>query len=168
EAIGGDHPMILKFGNKLELPKKLDVINWYGRGPWESYEDRKSSAMVGIYKGKVEDQYHPYVRPQESGNKTEVRWAQISDGKRTGIKISYVQDLLNLSALPYSLEQLYPSSEKGQEHSRSLQRDNVTHLNVDMKQMGVAGINSWGTLPLEEYRVPFQNYSYTYNISPIE
>ncbi|UZH56732.1 DUF4981 domain-containing protein [Salinimicrobium tongyeongense] len=167
EAIKGDHEMLLKFGNELLLPKKFDTFRWYGRGPWESYEDRKFSAMVGIYKGRVEEQYHPYVRPQESGNKTDVRWAEISNGRNTGIKVSYTEVLLNVSALPYTKEQLYPSSEKGQEHSRLLKKGEHTYLDIDLRQMGVAGINSWGSLALEKYRMPFQNYSYSYIIKPL-
>lgn len=168
DAIKGDHAMLLNIGTRMELPKKLDTFSWYGRGPWESYQDRKWGSMVGIYEGAVEDQYYPYVRPQESGNKTDVRWAKVSDGRKNGIKVSFVDSLLNVSALPYSWEHLYPASEKGQEHSLQLVADEVTHFDVDLKQMGVAGINSWGTLPLEKYRVPYQDYSYTYIITPLD
>ncbi|SKB70759.1 beta-galactosidase [Salegentibacter holothuriorum] len=168
KALNGDHKLLMKVGNTLELPKNLENFSWYGRGPWESYADRKYSAMVGVYEGLVEDQYHPYVRPQESGNKTDVRWAKVSNGRNTGVRIDFVDNLLSVSALPYSLEQLYPSSEKEQEHSALLEKDDVVHLDVDFMQMGVAGINSWGSLALEEYRVPFQDYEYSYIISPIE
>ncbi|WP_289023945.1 glycoside hydrolase family 2 TIM barrel-domain containing protein [uncultured Salegentibacter sp.] len=168
KALKGDHKLLMKVGNSLELPKNLENFSWYGRGPWESYADRKYSAMVGVYEGLVEDQYHPYVRPQESGNKTDVRWAKVSNGRSIGVRIDFVDKLLNVSALPYSLEQLYPSSEKDQEHSALLEKDDVVHLDIDLMQMGVAGINSWGSLALEQYRVPFQDYEYSYIISPIE
>lgn len=167
EALKGDHEMILRMGNDLELPKSLNTLEWYGRGPWESYQDRKTSAMAGIYKGAVKDQYHPYIRPQESGNKTNVRWAKVTNGKNRGIKIDFVDSLLNISALPYSWEQLYPSPDKSQQHSRLLEPGNATYLDIDLKQMGVAGVNSWGTLPLEEYRLPYQDYSYRYVITPL-
>jgi len=167
-ALKGEHEMIMKLGNMLELPKRLDTFKWYGRGPWESYEDRKSSSMVGIYEGKVEDQYHPYIRPQESGNKTDVRWAEVTNGKKTGIKIVSVSDLLNVSVLPYDWEQLYPSSEKSQENSGLLESDDVIHLNIDHRQMGVGGINSWGTMPLDKYLLPYQDYQYDYVIKPVE
>lgn len=166
-AIKGDHNLVLKFGNNLTLPKKLDEFKWYGRGPWESYDDRKFSAMVGIYEGSVKDQYHPYVRPQESGNKTDVRWAEVSNGRNKGIKISFTDNLLNVSALPYSWEQLYPSATKSQQHSRLLEEGPSTYLNIDLRQMGVAGINSWGSLALEKYRMPFKDYNYSYIISPL-
>lgn len=167
EALKGNHEMLLKFGNELLLPKDLDTFRWYGRGPWESYEDRKYSAMVGRYQGSVEEQYHPYVRPQESGNKTDVRWAEISNGRNSGIKVLFTGELLDVSALPYSWEQLYPSSEKDQEHSGLLKQGEYTYLDIDLQQMGIAGINSWGTLPLEKYRMPFQDYSYSYIIKPL-
>ena len=166
-ALKGEHKLLLKIGNTLELPKNLKTLSWYGRGPWESYTDRKYSAMVGIYEGLVEDQYHPYVRPQESGNKTDVRWAKVSSARNTGVRIDYIDKLLNVSALPYSSEKLYPSSNKGQEHSRLLEKDDVIHLDIDLKQMGVAGINSWGSLALEKYRIPFKDYEYNYIISPL-
>ncbi|MCM4157027.1 glycoside hydrolase family 2 TIM barrel-domain containing protein [Gramella sp. AN32] len=167
DAIKGEHEMVLRFGNDLLLPKNVDIFKWYGRGPWESYQDRKYSAMVGIYEGAIKDQYHPYVRPQESGNKTDVRWAEVSNGRKNGIKIMFIDELLNVSALPYSWEQLYPSAQKGQEHSRLLKDGPNTYLNIDLKQMGVAGVNSWGTLPLEKYRMPFQDYNYSYIIEPM-
>lgn len=167
KAVKGKHDMILRMGNDLVLPKSLNTLIWYGRGPWESYSDRKYSAMVGIYEGAVKDQYHPYVRPQESGNKTDVRWAEVTNGKGKGIKVLYADSLLNVKALPFTWEQLYPSSEKGQEHSELLEPGNNTYFDVDLGQMGVGGINSWGTLPLEQYRLPYKDYHYSYYILPL-
>lgn len=167
KALKGKHNLLLRIGNDLELPKSLNTFEWYGRGPWESYEDRKYSAQVGIYKGSVKEQYHPYIRPQESGNKTDVRWAMVTNGKKSGVRVDFQgESLLNASALPYSWQQLYPSPQKGQEHSELLNEDSVTHFRVDYKQMGVAGIDSWYSLPLEKYRLPFKNYHYSYVISP--
>lgn len=113
--------------------------------------------MVGIYEGSVKVQYHPYVRPQESGNKTDIRWAQVYDGKKTGILIASTEDMLDVSALPYSWEQLYFSSEKGQEHSCLLKEGDYTYLDIDLVQAGVAGIHSWGSLVLEKYRMPIKD-----------
>lgn len=168
DALEGEHKILFKLGNKLVLPDYLNTFRWYGRGPWENYEDRKTSSMVGIYEGRVEDQYHPYIRPQESGNKTDVRWAELTNGRKKGIRVLFVDELLNISALPYSWDQLYPSPEKGQENSGLLEADRVTHLNVDYRQMGVGGINSWGTLPLDKYMLPYQDYSYEYVIKPMD
>lgn len=167
KAIKGKHDLLLRVGNDLLLPKTLNTFRWYGRGPWESYSDRKSSAMTGIYQGTVKEQYHPYVRPQESGNKTDVRWAQVTNSKGQGIKVLYADSLLNVKALPYSWQQLYPSSEKGQEHSELLEPGPYTYFDVDLLQMGVAGIDSWYSLPLEQYIPRFKNYSYSYYIVPV-
>ncbi|GET45822.1 glycoside hydrolase family 2 TIM barrel-domain containing protein [Capnocytophaga felis] len=167
KAEKGKHPLLLRIGNDLELPKSFENFTWYGRGPWESYADRKYSASVGLYKGSVKEQYHPYVRPQESGNKTDVRWASVTNKKGKGFRIDYQGELLNVSALPYRWEQLYPSSQKGQEHSELLEEDKSNHLRIDHKQMGVGGIDSWHALPLHKYRLPFKDYSYSYVIRPL-
>ncbi|WP_215223122.1 glycoside hydrolase family 2 TIM barrel-domain containing protein [Echinicola shivajiensis] len=168
KAIKGDHELLLKLGTDLKLPGELDHFAWYGRGPWESYEDRKYSSQVGLYEGSVLEQYHPYVRPQESGNKTDVRWAKVTKPGKQGVKISAIGDLLNVSALPYSIDQLYPGKEKKNIHSGELEQSGFTYLHVDHIQMGVAGINSWGSIALEEYRVLFQDYAYSYIIEPIQ
>ena len=73
-ALSGNHPMLPKFGIKMNLPDEMEAMEWYGRGPHESYEDRKTSARIGVYSSSVTQQFHPYVRPQETGNKTDVRW----------------------------------------------------------------------------------------------
>jgi beta-galactosidase len=166
KAIKGDHENLLKFGNHMELPQDFNHFKWYRRGPWESYADRKSSAMVGIYQGTVKEQYHSYIRPQESGNKTDVRWAEVRKNGKEGIKVHFLGDLLNVNAIPYDIDQLYPGPRKGQENSGLLEIDENVHLHVDHIQSGVAGVNSWGTLPLEKYRVPFKDYRYSYVIEP--
>lgn len=167
KAKGGDHQYLLKVGNHMTLPADFEAFQWFGRGPWESYWDRKASALAAVYEGNVRDQYHPYIRPQESGNKTDVRWAEVRKAGKEGIRILYQKDLLNVNALPYSVDQLYAGPEKGQENSGLLKPDHVVHLHVDHLQMGVGGINSWETLTLEKYRIPFGDYSYSYIIEPV-
>lgn len=167
KALKGEHPMLFKIGNHLQLPKQLERMEWFGRGPWESYADRKYAAHVGHYEGLISDQYHPYIRPQESGNKTDVRRASLSSADNQQVlRIYALDEFLNLNALPYAPGQLYPGPVKGQENSGLLEPDEYVHLHLDHKQMGVGGINSWGTLPLEDYRVPFVNYAYRYLITP--
>jgi beta-galactosidase len=112
-------------------------------------------------------QYHPYVRPQESGNKTDVRWARLKRSDGSGFEIRFIDGLLNVNALPYSPDQLYPGETKKQTHSLELKPDAVVHLDIDFQQMGVAGIDSWYSLPLEQYRLPYQNYSFSYRILPL-
>ncbi|WGU70485.1 hypothetical protein QIU18_14010 [Capnocytophaga canimorsus] len=82
-----DKMLTFKIGNHLVLPADFKEIEWYGRGPWESYADRKTAALVGLYKGAIEEEYHPYLRPQESGNKTDVRYAKITRADGSGFRI---------------------------------------------------------------------------------
>ena len=167
-ALRGKHANLFKVGNHLLLPTDFTSIQWYGRGPHESYWDRKASAFVGLYEGPIKNQYHPYVRPQESGNKTDVRWAKLKRGDGSGFEIRSIDGLLNVNALPYSPEQLYPGDTKKQTHSFELKPDAFVHLDIDYQQMGVAGIDSWYSLPLEQYRLAYQNYNYSYRVVPLE
>ena len=164
----GNHRMLFRVGNHLQLP--LDFINlaWYGRGPGESYWDRKSTSFVAQYSGAIKDQYYPYIRPQESGNKTDVRWAKITRKDGTGIMVVATDTLLNVNVLPYSADQLYSGPEKKQYHSGELEPDSQIHLDIDLQQMGLGGINSWGELPLVKYRLPYKDYQYSYIIIPIK
>jgi beta-galactosidase len=165
EAIRGDHPMLFKFGMEMALPKSFDQLEWYGRGPFESYSDRKTAAMVGHYKSTVSEQLHPYIRPQETGNKTDVRWLRLSRADGRGFLISGPQ-LLNFSALHYHRDDLDSGPSKKQEHSGELTERNSTFLNIDLVQMGVGGNDSWGALPLEKYRLPYQSYRYEFWLIP--
>lgn len=158
---------ILRFGNDLEIGKNLSKIRWFGDGPWESYIDRKSSSMLGVYSSTVDEQYHPYARPQESGNHTDVRYMEITDKRGRGFKISAIEKPLDMSVLPYSWRQLYPKNEKGQEHSEFLKKDSINHLRVDLFQFGLGGINSWGRWPLDKYRTKMKEYKYSYMIEPL-
>lgn len=164
----GKHHMLMKFGNHMQLPTDFVNIQWYGRGPWENYQDRKAASFVGLYSGAIKDQYYPYIRPQESGNKTDVRWATLTRKDGSGIRIAATDTLLNIIALPYSPDQLFSGPEKQQMHSGELEPDKNIHLDVDLQQMGVGGINSWGSWPLEQYRMPYKDYRYSYLIVPFK
>lgn len=164
----GKHEMLMRFGNHSLLPKDFVNIQWYGRGPAENYQDRKTNTFVGLYGGLIKDQYYPYVRPQESGNKTDVRWARITGKDGSGIMIASIDTLLNINALPYSAEQLFSGPQKQQKHSGELEPDKNVHLDIDLEQMGVGGIDSWGAWPLEKYRLPYKDYHYSYMIIPVE
>jgi beta-galactosidase len=162
----GKHAMMPKFGNILVVANAYRNVTYYGRGPWENYIDRNYSSDIGIYSSTVDEQYFPYVRPQESGNKTDVRWITLTDKKGQGIKITG-NIPLEFSALPYSIDDLDPEIERKQYHSGELNKRKEIYLNVDFRQMGVAGINSWSALPLEQYRVDYDSYSYKYVIEVI-
>lgn len=166
EVSGKDQPTIPRVGMEMDLPKSFDRVSWYGRGPEESYQDRKYGAHIGRYQGSVKEQFHPYVRPQETGNKTDVRWMAVRNSKGLGL-VFVADDVLNTSVLHYYASDLDPGPEKQQTHAAELRERNLTHVRVDYRQNGLGGIDSWGALPLEEYRLTYKNYSYSFRIYPI-
>lgn len=161
-AIKGKYPLLLRAGNDITINKNFSNINWYGRGPGENYWDRKTNTFIGQYKQTVDEQYYPYARPQESGNHTEVRWVSFSNAKGRKILFAFADSLLSFSALPYNLDDLDPEMNKKQYHSGELNSRNETYLHIDLNQTGLQGIDSWGSMPLQQYRVPYKNYRYSY------
>ncbi|MEH6309008.1 glycoside hydrolase family 2 TIM barrel-domain containing protein [Olivibacter sp. CPCC 100613] len=168
KAIKGEHKVLMRAGNNLTLNRSLHRIDFYGRGPWENYWDRKSASLVGLYKQKLEEQYFPYARPQESGNKSDVRWVSLTNDKGRGLRFEYTDSLLNFSALPYSLDDLDPEAEKKQYHSGELLKQEAIFMHLDLNQIGLQGIDSWGSQPLKQYRIPFSDFSYSYRIVPLK
>lgn len=167
-AVKGKYPLLMRIGNDLQLNKQYRNIEWYGRGPGESYWDRKSASLVGVYKQTVNEQYFPYARPQESGNKSDLRWVNFTNDKGKGLRVTASDSLLNVAALPYSMNDLDPEANKKQYHSGELTARDEIYLHIDLQQIGVQGMDSWGAWPLKEYRLPFANYEYSYWISPIK
>ncbi|MBN8672832.1 MAG: DUF4981 domain-containing protein [Chitinophagales bacterium] len=161
-AIKGKYPFLLRAGNDITINKNFNNINWYGRGPGENYWDRKTNTFIGNYKQTVDEQYYPYARPQESGNHTEVRWVTFSNAKGRKIQFVFADSLLSFSALPYNLDDLDPEMNKKQYHSGELNKRNETYLHIDLNQTGLQGIDSWGSSPLEKYRVSVKDYFYSY------
>ena len=158
-------PMMPRFGMKMTLPKEFKNIEYYGRGPHENYADRNNSSFVGLFKQTVKEQYYPYIRPQETGNKTDVRWYALF--KQNAVKITIESDtLLGMTALHYFIEDLDDGLEKDQRHASELSERDLTNLLIDHKQMGVASIDSWGALPLEKYRLTDKEYTYQFKITP--
>jgi beta-galactosidase len=156
-------PMLPRFGMRLVVPPAFSRVEWLGRGPVESYWDRQTAATVGRYAGTVREQFHPYIRPQESGNKTDVRWLALTDS--TGAGLLFVGDsLLSMSALHYAIEDLDPGERKAQVHASELVERGEVYVNVDHRQMGVGGINSWGALPLPQYTLPYGEYRYRFRM----
>ncbi|MFT3904664.1 MAG: glycoside hydrolase family 2 TIM barrel-domain containing protein [Niabella sp.] len=160
-------PEMMRFGMNMELAKHYDNFTWYGRGPWENYVDRHADAFMGVWDGKVEDQAFPYYRPQEAGNKTDVRWLTLTDKDGKGIRITGAQPL-SVSATNYRTEDWDPGTTKKQQHASDVLPANNVILNVDLFQRGVAGLNSWGAKPLDQYRFRDKEYKYTYTISIIK
>jgi len=161
----GDLPMLPRFGMRMELPGSFRRLQWFGRGPHESYQDREAGARVGQYEGLVADQFHPYVRPQETGNKTGIRWMALRNDQGVGLLIRG-DTLLSASALNYTEEDLDEGPQKSQRHAGELAPRDLVALNVDYRQMGVAGINSWGALPLPQYTLPYGDYSVRFVLTP--
>ncbi|WP_316793185.1 glycoside hydrolase family 2 TIM barrel-domain containing protein [Pedobacter frigoris] len=164
----GKYPLMLRVGNDLQLNKEFSKVTFYGRGPGENYWDRKTGSFVGLYNQTIDDQYFPYARPQESGNKTDVRWVNFTDKKGKGLSFGMADSLLSFAALPYSLDDLDPEVEKKQYHSGELVKRDKIYMHVDLIQSGMQGIDSWGSMPMKEYRVPFAKHEYSYWIKPIK
>jgi len=158
-------PELPRFGMRTTLSDWYTDLSYYGRGPHENYIDRNEGSFLGIYTDKIENQYYKgYIRPQESGNKTDVRWLTLTNNKGMGVKIEGVQPL-GFSALNHSTEDLDPGLTKKQQHPTDLPTRNQVFLNIDLKQRGVGGDDSWGALPHREFRLLDKKYSYSYTIS---
>lgn len=164
----GNYPLLLRIGNDLVMNKSLDQIQWYGRGPWENYWDRKTASLVGLYQQNLKEQYFPYARPQESGNKSDVRWVAFTNKKGKGLRIEKVDTLFNFASLPYHLDDLDPEVDKKQFHSGELNERDEIYLHIDLQQTGLQGIDTWGAWPMEQYRIPYRNHQYSYYIKPIK
>ncbi len=150
-----------RFGMQMEMPGRFDHVQWYGRGPWETYWDRKTSGAVGRYSLKVEDFIFDYVRPQENANRTDVRWMTVTDINGLGLLIE-ADDLLMTGVWPYTIADLEAAG-----HIYELPRQDNLTVNIDYGQMGVGGDNSWGAWPHPQYRLPAQPYTYGYTISAV-
>jgi beta-galactosidase len=149
-----------RFGMQMAIPGEFSTMSWFGRGPNESYWDRKTGSAVGLYSGPVEEQFHPYVRPQETGNKTDVRWVALTNKEGAGL-LAVGMPLLSASAWPFSMDDL-----EKVEHNHELQRRKTITVNLDYKQMGVGGDDSWGARTHPEYTLPAKAYSYRFRLRP--
>jgi len=158
----GDLPELPRFGMQMAIPAEYSVMTWYGRGPHETYWDRNNGAAVGVYSGPVEDQIHDYFRPQENGNKTDVRWVALTNEEGIGLLVVGMP-LLNVSAWPYTMEDL----EKAK-HINELPRRNTITVNLDYKQMGIGGYDGWSpkARPHPEFTLPAKPYSYSFRLRP--
>ncbi|MFM9911045.1 MAG: beta-galactosidase, partial [Chitinophagaceae bacterium] len=143
-------------------PKRFDAMSWFGRGPMDNYDDRKTGAAISMYKTSVQKDYFMFPQPQESGNKTEVRWLQLSDETGKGIKITGKQ-LLNVAAVPY----LQVAVQKARHSFDLIPTDYIT-VNIDLKQMGVGGDDSWSAngIPHPEFMLKEKKYQYSFIIQP--
>ncbi|MBP7767486.1 MAG: DUF4981 domain-containing protein [Prevotella sp.] len=157
---------MLRFGMVAELPYGMDKSVYYGRGPVENYADRKLSQNVGLYTQTADQQYFPYIRPQETGTKSDLRWWQQTDANGRGLVITS-DKLFSASALHYTIDDLDDGDEKDQRHSPEVPKGKYTQMCFDLVQSGVGGINSWGQLPLEKYRVTYQDRVFRFRLTPV-
>jgi beta-galactosidase len=160
-----DLPELPRFGMKMRVGKPFDRVEWFGRGPHENYIDRKTSAFVGRYDGTVGGQFFPYVSPQESGTRTDVRWVALRDATGRGVLVAG-RPTISFSALWYTAEDLTQKS-RGSMHPVDLRERPFVELNVDYRQMGVGGDDSWGALPHPQYLLPPRPYSYAFRLRPL-
>ncbi len=180
-------PDLFRYGMKLAMPGQYSTVDFYGNGPWENYCDRNSSTLVGRYVQSVNDQYHyGYVRTQESGTKTGLKYLRVLDGNGSGLEIT--SDVkFSGSVLPFSIADLdvikdgtpefkYFNSIRGEaRHSLSLKEkahendraNGKTYVNFELRQQGVGGDNSWGNLPLEEYRIKAEEMEFNFVVRPV-
>ena len=162
---------MFRYGMQLQMPRQFDAIQYYGRGPVENYIDRNSSEFLGIYNNKVSAEYYPYVRPQESGNHTDVRWFRVLDAKGRGLEF-FSDAPMEASALNYLVEDLDDGPDKDNKvwghHSGDLVERPLTQVHIQQRQMGLGCVNSWGAWPREEYLLPYQDYDFTFVIRPVK
>ncbi|KGE19535.1 glycoside hydrolase family 2 TIM barrel-domain containing protein [Paenibacillus wynnii] len=153
-------PEIPEIGLMFIVEDRLDTVSWYGRGPHENYWDRKTGARLGYFSGSVQDQFVPYIRPQECGNKTDVRFASITGGiNGSGFRVDG-DPVLELNALPWT-----PAELEANDHIYKLPASNKTVVRVNYKQMGVGGDNSWGATTHPEFTLPAdQTYGFRFTI----
>lgn len=161
-------PELMRYGMQLVMPKAYNMLTYYGKGLGENYIDRNNGDRLGVYDAKVADQYWGYVRPQESGNKTEVRYWQVKDENGKGLEF-YSFAPMECSTLNYLASDLDDGWDKNahQSHSGDLTPRDFSVVKLAARQRGLACVNSWGAIPLEKYRMPYQDYSFTYVIRPL-
>jgi beta-galactosidase len=164
-----DLPHLPRFGNNFIINNEYQTVNWFGRGPHENYQDRKTSALVGQYKAAVADLYFSYIRPQENGYKTDVRWTTFTNSNGKGIRIEGSQ-LVSFSAHHQYNDDFDDGEKKMQRHSTDIKKRDLVNINIDYGQTGVGGDNSWSpnAIAHRQYRVNAGNLQYSYKISPIK
>ena len=158
---------LFRYGMQLQMPASFSKLEYYGRGPEENYIDRHSSAFIGKYEANVKDEYYPYVRPQESGNHTDIRYFSIFN-PATGKGITFEGYApMECSAIPYLVEDLDAGIEKEHawgQHSGDLVEKGLVQLHIQQRQFGLGCIDSWGSSPMEKYRMHYQDRCFRFVI----
>ncbi|NOX45413.1 MAG: DUF4981 domain-containing protein [Chlorobi bacterium] len=162
-----DMPELPRFGMAMQVPGQFSDLTWFGRGPQENYSDRKTAAFVDEYQSTVSEQYYPYIRPQETGYKTDTRWMALQDKEGKGLMITS-DSLFCFSALDFTIEDLDQETKKDYRHTNDLKPRDFISLNIDYGQTGVGGDDSWGARPHPQYALKYGEYKYSYTIRPLQ
>ena len=158
---------MFRFGMLLQMPYSMEKSTYYGRGPIENYSDRKDCMRIAIYNDDADNQYFPYIRPQESGTKGDMRWWNQTDASGFGFKVKSCKPFY-ASAIHFDNEELDDGDDKDQRHSFNLKKSRFTNLFLDAEHSGVAGENSWGAWSLEKYRLHYGDKNFTFVLIPLD
>ncbi|HWT02498.1 MAG TPA: glycoside hydrolase family 2 TIM barrel-domain containing protein [Pyrinomonadaceae bacterium] len=157
----GAVPELPRVGMQVQIPGEFRAVEWYGRGPHETYWDRRTGAAFGVYKSTVDELWTPYAEPQETGNRTDVRWVTFTNKAGAGLRAVGLPELY-FSAWPFPMSELERAK-----HSAEIQMSKDITVNLDYRQMGVGGDDSWGAQPHEEYKLPARPYQYKFRLEPV-
>ena len=163
---GKDIPDMFRFGLRMEMPESYNMVEYYGKGPFENYSDRQHAALTGHYRQTVEEQFYPYIRPQETGTRAGLRWWEVLDAAGNGLRF-HSNAPFSASALEYSIEMLDDGPAKDNRHPSDLVKSGSTNICIDKVQSGLGCVNSWGALPLDEYRLHYGDYEFTFIMQPV-
>ena len=157
---------LFRFGMQMQMPRSFDKVEYYGRGPVENYIDRKANADLGIYRQSVAEQFYSYIRPQETGTKSDLRWWKTLNVSGRGIQVVAAEPF-SASALHYTIESLDEGTHKQQGHSPEVDEANLTNFCFDLIQAGLGCEDSWGRIARPEYQVPYGDYEFTFILKPM-
>lgn len=158
---------LFRFGLQLQLAYDMDHTTYYGNGPVENYRDRKTGQRLGIWQQTADQQFYPYIRPQETGTKSDVRWWKQTDSKGTGLMLT-ADAPFYASALHYNIDDLDDGEEKDQRHPNFVPKSKYTVLCFDLEQQGVGGVDSWGAWPLPQYRLHYGDMTFHVRLTPVK
>ena len=157
---------MFRFGMQMQMPRSFDQVEYYGRGPVENYLDRKGNADLGIYRQSVAEQFYSYIRPQENGTKSDLRWWKTLNVSGHGIQVVAAEPF-SASALHYTIESLDEGTHKQQGHSPEVEEADLTNFCFDLIQAGLGCEDSWGRIARPEYQVPYGDYEFTFILKPM-
>lgn len=157
---------MFRFGMQMVMPASFEKISYYGRGPVENYADRKTSTDLGIYNQSVDEQFYAYIRPQENGTKSDIRWWKQLNVAGNGLMF-VAEAPFSASALHYTIESLDSGWEKKQEHSNEVEKVDLTNVLIDKAQMGLGCVDSWGAIPEPQYLLPYGDYEFSFIMTPV-